>query len=532
MPNMTQIKQTYSLKIPQQEELLAQLDFLKELVTLGGQQLLERLWSEEWLEILGTSTKKAYKEIGEQQVQLVQKGQQIYLPSRIRRCIAERVGRILRSQAEKQQCYSDVLRLIQMTGFEGNLDSLVKIIAQTLVNLEGKYYKRALIRQSLRTFRRYHYKLGLDLQVLTYIPYTQMVKPTIRSFVLPYAPDDKQAIQYSCNKDEMDIRLKLPKISQPLTKNNWYWRSFTITIPPKIYQRLIPTTSSKCTLHLPTLRYSKLKGGLVLPFLDFSWTIQYENKYPLVDKRVMATDLGVLNLTTSVICEAGSQISQPIYWSPDKQLLNKIEKMYGHIAKIQKKLDRYPEQWKGQGKRLQESERLYSKLNRYRKNIIHLTSNYLLETALTWKCRTLVLEDLRNYAPPKNLRKLSRKLSNWLRGSLFEAIVYKAKRFGIRIIRVNAHWTSSYCPRCGFKGQKINNPSNKTVNKLGRFFFCPNCLYTADRDYIASVNIYRMFQEQLKKRYSLHHSKPVSYMGAVIPRDRLRGSPVHSSPNR
>ncbi|MFX0205275.1 MAG: hypothetical protein ACFFDT_04770 [Candidatus Hodarchaeota archaeon] len=267
---MPQNTQSYTLKIPQLGELRFQLDLLKDLTMQAGQQLLERLWSKEWLNCLGTSTKKAYKIIGEQQVQLIFKGQPLYLPSRIRWCIAERVGRILRSQSKRQKCYSDVLRLVQTTGLEGQLDSLVKIIAQTLVSFEGKYYKRALIRQSLRTFRRYYYKLGLDLEVLTRIPYTKMVKPSIWSFVLPYAPDDGQAIQYTCNNDEIIIQIKLPKVSQPFNRYDWHWQSFSITIPPKVYQQVHYATSLMSTLHLPTLRYIKLKGGLILPFLEFA----------------------------------------------------------------------------------------------------------------------------------------------------------------------------------------------------------------------------------------------------------------------
>ncbi len=528
MSNMTQTTQSYPLKLPQQGELRQQLDYLKELTLQAGQQLLERLWSEKWLETLGASTKKAYKVIGEHQVQMTHQGQQLFLPSRIRRCIAEQVGRILRSQAVRHNCYSDVLRIVQTTGVEGKLDRLVKIIALTLVNFEGKYYRRALIRQTLRTFRRYYHKLGLDLEILTRIPYTQMVKPSIWSFILPYAPDDGQAIQLDSDKDIIAVRLKLPQRIYPLNRHDWHWVSFSLTLPSKIYQRVHAPTS---TLHLPTLRYITLKGGLSLPFLEFAWSIKSDERPLLRAKRVMATDLGVINLTTSVICEAGSQISHPIFWSPDKQLLHRIEQLYHHIACLQKKLGLYPEHWIGQGKRGQERERLYRKLNRFRELILHLASNYLLETALLWQCQTLALEDLRTYEPPKNKRKLSRKLSSWLRGSLYEVLLYKAKQFGIRIKRVTARWTSSYCPRCGTKGQKIRDPHSLTVDPLGRFFSCPHCHYTADRDYIASVNIYRMYQEQQHKRFHLTLARPVSYMGAGIPRNRPRGASVQLSLN-
>jgi IS605 OrfB family transposase len=301
------------------------------------------------------------------------------------------------------------------------------------------------------------------------------------------------------------VQLKLPKNTRPVTRRDWSWTKCKLTIPPKIHQWI---HSDNPKFHLPTLRYVTLKSGLTLPFLDFVWTIEKKQTYQLQPKRVMATDLGVINLTTSVICEAGSQISSPIFWSPQKTLLHKIEQLYYHITWLQRKLDRYPENWGGKGKRIQERDRLYRKLKRYREEILHLTSNKLLETALRRQCQTLVLEDLRNYKPPKHKRKLTRKLSNWLRGSLYELLVYKARYSGINVKRVNPHWTSSYYPRCGVKGQKISDPLLCKTKNTGRFFYCVNCQYYADRDYIASLNIYRLSQEQRKKRFSLKTTQP------------------------
>ena len=228
---MARITQVYPLKIPQQRPLRQQVDNLYELGKHSSQQLLKRLWSEEWLDTLDTSelshknkNKKVYKVIGEKQVQTTSpNGELLYIPSRVRRCITEQVGRILRSQTIRRKCYYDVLHLVQQTGIEGNLDRLVRIIAQTLVRLKGKYYRRALIRQVLRTFRRYHYRLGLDIAVLTRIPYTRMVKPVIWSFVLPFAPDDGQIIQQDWQNDGISIRLKLPTTTQPLTRKDWLW---------------------------------------------------------------------------------------------------------------------------------------------------------------------------------------------------------------------------------------------------------------------------------------------------------------------
>jgi len=479
-----------------------------------------------------TRKKKAYTVIDEQRVSVTTShGNVVYLPSRIRRCIAEQVGRILRSQAIRKQCYFDVLRIVQLTGVAGNLNKLVRTVALTLANFEGKYYRWVLIRQTLRTFRRYYYQLGLDLSVLRQFPYTTVVKPQIRSFILPYSPDDGQAIRYDWQPEEdpltISIRLKVPCRPHPSKRSHWVWRECTLSLPEKIQSRVISATSKLCA---PTLRYIKLKSGLTLPFLECAWSLEHTHTQPtqpLRANRVLATDLGVINLTTSVICEAGSQLSTPIFWSPSKQLLHKIEQFYHHIARLQRKLDRYPINWYGQGTRQQELERLYRKLNRYREETLHLASNRLLETALSWQCNTIVLEDLRNYEPSKHGKTLSRKLSNWLRGALYTILSYKATRVGIKIIRVNPRWTSSYCPRCGAKGEKISDPRSRHVIKRGRFFHCTSCCYLADRDYIAAINIYRMYQELRKKRFSLKQAKLVPYTATGIPLNRPSGDSTH-----
>ena len=513
---------------------------LRDLVMHAAQKLLTELWYDHWIDALASTRKqkkKAYKVINEKRVSLTTShGRGMYLPSRIRRCIAEQVGRIIRSQATRKQCYYDVLRIVQITGVAGNLDKLVRTVALTLADFEGKYYRWALIRQTLRMFRRYYYQLGLDLSVLRQFPYTAVVKPRIQSFTLPYSPDDGQAIRYDWQHEDtpssISIRVKVPCRPHPAQRSHWAWRKFTLSIPAKIQPRITYPNSTLCA---PTLRYLTLKNGLTLPFLECAWSVEDHTHtqqrsshiHPVRANRVMASDLGVINLTTSVICEAGSQLSTPIFWSPSNTLLHKIEQLYHHITRLQRKLDCYPVHWHGQGKRHQELKRLYRKLNRYRQEILHLASNQLLETALRWRCNTIVLEDLRNYEPPKHWRTLSRKLSNWLRGALYEILIYKATCFGIKIVRVNPRWTSTFCPRCGAKGEKISDPRSRQALKRGRFFYCGSCSYLADRDYIVAINIYRVYQELRKKRFSLKHAKLVPYMAKGIPLNRPSGDSTH-----
>ncbi|MFX1521855.1 MAG: zinc ribbon domain-containing protein [Promethearchaeota archaeon] len=87
--------------------------------------------------------------------------------------------------------------------------------------------------------------------------------------------------------------------------------------------------------------------------------------------------------------------------------------------------------------------------------------------------------------------------------------------------------TSSYCPRCGVKDVKISEPRTRQVVKSGRFFHCPSYTYMAIRDYIAAINIYRVYQELCNKRSNLKHAKPVPYMAAGIPLNRPSGDFSH-----
>jgi len=105
-----------------------------------------------------------------------------------------------------------------------------------------------------------------------------------------------------------------------------------------------------------------------------------------------------------------------------------------------------------------------------------------------------------------------RKLSNWSREALYDILSYKAKRFGIKIIRVNPRWTSTYCPRCGAKGEKIRDLRTRKAIKRGRFFYCDACTYLADRDYIAAVNIYRKYQELRKNALIKNRKKSLSFL--------------------
>jgi len=517
--------QSYFFKTGNNSSLKSGLKYFLDLIASATSTLLTDLWTEAWIERLGTTRRKAYKVVNEKQVKLELNGSTVYLPSRIRRGVAEQVGRVLRSQYERKCCFEDVREVIESTGLTGNLDSLVRQIARTLQVFHGKYYRWQLIRQTLRMMRKLHYRLSLDLRLMHY---TMLVQPGFTNTTFPYGADDDQAVKVTVTRKKIKYKIKVPRIALPRTPRDWTWHEETLTIPKKLRETLAEAVQSGPKR--PDLRIYKLKGGLELPVLQFAWefierelNVAYFNK-----KRVLAVDVGLAHLTTSVVGQAGSQVTPPLFYNGSREQYTKIETIYKLIRKLQRKIANYPAGWRGQTRRQVEVSRLHAKLTRCRKQHVYTVVKELLAQACCFGCGTIALEDLRTYSPPKGKGTLSRRLNNWLRGMLVEMITRKAKKIGIRVTTVPAHWTSTYCPRCGKKGKKTTTTSSTKANKKGRFFWCPHCQFRGDRDYIGALNVYRVYLLPKKKRYKLATAKPILYKKMALPSNRPDGIPVTS----
>ena len=522
---------TYTFKLDPSISHLNSLRFFQRLVSEVSQNLLNSLWTSKWLEKLASSTLKAYKIIDESQVTFSSNGIPIYFPSRIRRGIAERVGQIIRSQYKRKACFDDCVKVVTIIGFSGNLSSLVRIVASTIKIIFSRHYPYTLLRQTLRFLRRLYLKNGLDIWT---IQYTDIIRPLITNFVFPYSPDDGQAVKYSYLPHQISYQMKLPNIPLPKYKKDWKWFSGIISIHHKIQQKLKRVLEERPLR--PILRKKRLKGGLDIFVFQFAWKFTSSEQQILTqierDQRALSIDLGLVNLATSVVCEAGYQISTPSFIKLTKKRYQKIKQLYQHISGIQQKISANPPTWKGLNRCLEEKTRLYAKLNRYQEELAHSISNSLLILALRAKCTFLVLENLKGFSPPKGGKSLSRRLNNWLRGRILEILTYKCSQNNLTILLVNPWGTSSFCPRCGKKGKKVRSPNDLRETSIGRIFFCLSCGFNADRDYIAALNIYRVSQISQKniqkKNQTLRTAIPILYQRIGTPLDRPSGNLVIS----
>ncbi|MBN1329916.1 MAG: transposase [Candidatus Heimdallarchaeota archaeon] len=217
-------------------------------------------------------------------------------------------------------------------------------------------------------------------------------------------------------------------------------------------------------------------------------------------------------LATAVVCQNYKQLSRPFYINQIPQQYRHIERLYKHITGIQTQLTKEPENTKLQI----EQTRLHKKINHIRQELAHHTANTIIKIAEDWECKRILFEDLRHFKPQRN-RKWSRKLSDWLRGKIPELVEQRSSQKGLIVKKVLAWGTSTYCPRCTAKGEKILAPNNHKQTNKGRWFICPNCHYSAERDYIAALNIYRASFIDYKTIKSLTQTSPVPYMDTGIP---------------
>jgi len=79
-------------------------------------------------------------------------------------------------------------------------------------------------------------------------------------------------------------------------------------------------------------------------------------------------------------------------------------------------------------------------------------------------------------------RKANATRSKWAFASLHGLLAYKALRAGSMAIKVDAHYTSKACPRCGHRAD-ANRPNK------GLLFVCQLCHYTLHADLVGARNI-------------------------------------------
>ena len=179
--------------------------------------------------------------------------------------------------------------------------------------------------------------------------------------------------------------------------------------------------------------------------------------------KAVGIDLGITDLAT---LSDGTKIQAP------KPLKSKLKK----LQRLSKSLSRKQKGSANRAKAKTKLSRLHLKIANIRKDFLHKLTTNLIKTY-----DVICLENLNVQGMVKN-RKLARSINDLGFYELKRQLIYKANQWGKQVKELNRFYPSSKtCSNCGYKLESLS---------LGiRYWICPDCNTTHDRDINASINI-------------------------------------------
>ncbi|MEW6207305.1 MAG: transposase [Acidobacteriota bacterium] len=155
-------------------------------------------------------------------------------------------------------------------------------------------------------------------------------------------------------------------------------------------------------------------------------------------------------------------------------------------AKLEEKRKRYKQrraeiQKVGTRSAHRKLQKLSGHQRRYQRDVNHCISKEIAVCAERTN-RAVAVEDLTGIRERARANKAQReRLSNWPFNQLRQFLDYKLRRRGIRLIAVDARYTSRTCSVCGY--------CDKTNRKSQSEFVCKSCGHTENADFNAARNI-------------------------------------------
>lgn len=164
----------------------------------------------------------------------------------------------------------------------------------------------------------------------------------------------------------------------------------------------------------------------------------------------------------------------------------------GKVLKLGKKVAHVRNKYKKQRKKLQKlgKEKLVRRLNAREARIVrdlnHKISREVVEYAVKNKAG-LVFEDLSGIREKKKrqnkIKGFKGAMNRWSFYQLMLFIEYKARLLGVPVVKIDPHYTSQQCSRCGLLG-----------NRNAKKFECPHCGHVEDADVNAAFVIALRYQ--------------------------------------
>jgi putative transposase len=432
----------------------------------------------------------------------------LYLPSRIRRCILQKVGETLRSQADRRAAFSSIQHVLP--------DHKIRRIHRRRIKHQlwddSEYLTSGYVDILIGQLNSYYDKRGHFPE--TY--FEMQACPEYSSGVLPYSADDGptsgQAVRYDYKPDSstLTVRLKTPDTLTP-QRGEWTWTEYELDGYDAFAELLAHGNPSA-----PEFQPARRKTGDT--YYELSVPVEIDHAETGDDtKSVLALDAGMRKEMTAVVVNCcGEQLSQPHFIRfTDRGKMRRLHRerwrLNDRLAALRRTGRAHTEEF---AHVQSEYERVNTKIQHKREQLVHDVANQVVALALVYDVDAIVHEDLRSLSPPRGEGRLSWELSSWARREIIEKIDYRAECAGVAVEEVYPTGTSRSCPRCGSTGHTCKSPEHHEEVWWGGHFRCDNgrCDFEGDRDYVGAVNVARVFFSETAK---LDHGFTVSYMGTA-----------------
>lgn len=493
-----------SLPIRLPDEDAERFERLATLTQRVATHLLEAHWTPAHLDGIAHSSYRAWKYFDEHEPF---EELDLYLPSRFRRCILQKVGETLRSHADRRDAFQSIQDVLP--------DHKIRRIHRRRIKEQlwddGDYLSSGYVDILIDQLTSYYARHGTYPD--TYFELQDC--PEYDSGVLPFTADDGptsgQAVKYQYDSDSetLLVRIKTPDTLAPETRGDWSWTAYERDGYEAFHDLL-----SHGDLSAPEFQPACRNTGDAYYELSFPVEVEHTEATAGTDC-VLALDAGLRkDMTAVAVTDDGEQLSTPQFIRFTGR--GKMRRLHRERTRLNDRLSalrRADRAHTDEFAHIQsEYERVNSKIQYKREQLAHDVANQVLALALLYDVDAIVHEDLRSLSLPSDEGTLSWELSSWARRAIIENIEYRAERAGVAVERVYPEGTSRSCPRCGATGHTCKSPDHHEELWWGGHFRCDNsrCGFEGDRDYIGALNVARVF---FSDGDTLDHDFTSSYTG-------------------
>jgi hypothetical protein len=310
------------------------------------------------------------------------------------------------------------------------------------------------------------------------------------------AAADKQLVTIDRNSpDTAVLRVQLPLIPHPATRDDWVWHAIGFRLP-----RHVPADADLC---VPTLRVS---GGRVR--VDLPWRCAVPGAPVAGHAVALGVDWGVNTLLTGTVGKLAKTSSGCRVVADGRRLRfdatgvsAKLHRLRGNRETVAARRDHYARLLDGLPATAPnrttltakhailevEHERICARIRGLNHALAWAAARWAVDQARALGATVLYVEDLA-MLEARGRRLGNARLSGQVRGTVMDAIRHLASKEGIATVTVPARGTSKLCPRCGKALHHAPAP-DRTHERGWKWAICRSCGLAGDRDHAAAERI-------------------------------------------